>query len=838
MLKTNKGFTIIEVLIMIAVIGILTTIGLVSFSSIQANVRDKQRSSQATIISEALEKYYDENGEYPSCNDMAQAPAAVTSTTLKGLDKTILTTPQSTSGTNSILSLCTDLASLAGNTDKFSYVGDNFCVSDPQLTCEQFSLKYISETTGAIKEINSRHSSYIAAAVPLDAPQSSPSVSVTLNGGNILATITPITCAVGTAEYGIDSRINDGSWDGYTGWSSTNLTATRAATDNYKYGYRAQARCYVDSTHYSASTIGAESTYNNTVTPPDPGVTADPQSSPSMFVTLNGTNILATINQITCSAGTVQYGIDSRINDGSWTGFTPWSTLLTSTQSATAGYKYGYRAQARCYVDSTHYSNAIIGAESTYTYTVYTGGNGTGTGTGTGNSGTTVAAPATPYMTIALNGNRISITATVTPVTCSTGTPQYSIDRRTDSHSWDGYTSWSTSTTASRDTANGVKYEYRAQARCYVDYANYSTTTIGPRATYTYVIAPPNIANAIVIDGTYDWINALEAVMATPSSCTEGTPAYAIFRRLTTETQAQGIKVGGYNFGHTPALSVPGIAITIPPHPSTGNYKYWMQAMCFIDVNHFSTTVSSAETTYMRRIEAPAKVNPYVASSTASTVTYSWSAAICAGGTTVKYEYHLTRLNGPNGTDTTNTSTVFPSSGAYPETTNTSITLNNADQGYWTTFVLNSYCYNDINRSANQSEYLGWYREITPPAAPTFSLSIVNSRWVYMPVSSSCGSGMTLLSRYDVYMSYYGGVNYYWSATGAGGWYGANGTWAINDMANHGTTFGWTVGLGSGANYPSGMPWYTRVELKCRNYTTNNDSVSSGVIQSPVLYTP
>lgn len=825
MLKTNKGFTIIEVLIMIAVIGILTTIGLVSFSSIQANVRDKQRSSQATIISEALEKYYDENGEYPSCNDMAQAPAAVTSATLKGLDKTILTTPQSTSGTNSILSLCSDLAE---NIDRFAYVGDNFCISDPQLTCEQFTLKYISEATGAINTINSRHSAYIAAAVPLDSPKSSPSVLVTLNGGNILATITPVTCDTGTVEYGIDSRINDGSWDGYTSWSSTNLTSTRAATDNYKYGYRAQARCYVDSTHYSASIVGAESTYNNTVTPPPPGVTAAPQSSPSMFVTLNGTNILATINQVTCSAGTVQYGIDSRINDGSWTGFTSWSTTLTATQSATAGYKYGYRAQARCYVDSANYSTPNIGAESTYTYTVYSGGSGGG---GTSSGGTIVAAPATPYMSIVLNSNKISITATVTPVTCSTGTPQYSIDRRTDSHSWDGYTSWSTTTTASRDVSNGVKYEYRAQARCYVDYANYSTTTIGPRATYIYIIAPPtpSPASEIVIDGTYDWINALEAVITTPSSCTDGTPAYAIFRRLTTETQAQGIKVGGYTFGHAPSLqsTVTGIAVTIPPHPGTGNYKYWMQAMCFIDTSHFSNTISGPETTYMRRIEAPAKVNPYVASSTASTVTYSWSPAVCAGGTTVKYAYRLTRLDGPNGTDSTNTHEIL----SEYETTNTSVTLNNANQGYWTTFVLNTYCYNDINRSANQSEYLGWYREITPPAYPTFGISFnASTHFTTISFSSSCGSGMTLQSRYDLYLYSWAGYNYVW-ATGYGGWY----NWMAGTFQNYGSSFSTSWGH---VGFSSGMPWYARTEMRCANLTTGNFSTSTGEVQSQQLITP
>lgn len=70
MKKTTNGFTIVEILVVIAIIGILATIGILSYSRVQANARDMQRSSKITIIAEALEKYYDKNGEYPGCADM------------------------------------------------------------------------------------------------------------------------------------------------------------------------------------------------------------------------------------------------------------------------------------------------------------------------------------------------------------------------------------------------------------------------------------------------------------------------------------------------------------------------------------------------------------------------------------------------------------------------------------------------------------------------------------------------------------------------------------------------------------------------------------------------
>ena len=59
MKRTVRGFTIVELMVVIGIIGVLTTLGFISFNSIQSNVRDSQRASRVKIISEALEKYYD-----------------------------------------------------------------------------------------------------------------------------------------------------------------------------------------------------------------------------------------------------------------------------------------------------------------------------------------------------------------------------------------------------------------------------------------------------------------------------------------------------------------------------------------------------------------------------------------------------------------------------------------------------------------------------------------------------------------------------------------------------------------------------------------------------------
>ncbi len=167
MKKTVNGFTIIELLIVIGIIGILTTIGVVSFGRIQTNARDNERASKTAVIVEALEKYYDQNGEYPSCSAVTADPSVVTTEVLPGIDTQTLVAPKSESGElNSIKCIDIDGATTA---DYFAYIGD----SDPACTgpggeaCLLYQLKYKEETTGEIVTIESRRKTGLSStAVP------------------------------------------------------------------------------------------------------------------------------------------------------------------------------------------------------------------------------------------------------------------------------------------------------------------------------------------------------------------------------------------------------------------------------------------------------------------------------------------------------------------------------------------------------------------------------------------------------------------------------------------------------------------------------------------------
>lgn len=76
--RTNKGFTLIEILIVVAIIGILASIVLVGLNPSKKAANDARRLSDLKQVQNALELFYNKCGYYPvpgvsetgsSCND-------------------------------------------------------------------------------------------------------------------------------------------------------------------------------------------------------------------------------------------------------------------------------------------------------------------------------------------------------------------------------------------------------------------------------------------------------------------------------------------------------------------------------------------------------------------------------------------------------------------------------------------------------------------------------------------------------------------------------------------------------------------------------------------------
>lgn len=62
----TSGFTLVELLIVISIIGILAGIGLASFNSAQAKSRDAKRKTDLQQVGNAMELYYNDKGQYPA----------------------------------------------------------------------------------------------------------------------------------------------------------------------------------------------------------------------------------------------------------------------------------------------------------------------------------------------------------------------------------------------------------------------------------------------------------------------------------------------------------------------------------------------------------------------------------------------------------------------------------------------------------------------------------------------------------------------------------------------------------------------------------------------------
>lgn len=64
-MKTQRGFTLIEVLVVVTLLSILATFSISNYSQIQKQGRDSRRKTDFSQVRAALELYYSVNNSYP-----------------------------------------------------------------------------------------------------------------------------------------------------------------------------------------------------------------------------------------------------------------------------------------------------------------------------------------------------------------------------------------------------------------------------------------------------------------------------------------------------------------------------------------------------------------------------------------------------------------------------------------------------------------------------------------------------------------------------------------------------------------------------------------------------
>jgi type II secretion system protein G len=67
-LSLPKGFTLVELLIVIAILGILSVLGISSFRTALIKARDSTRKSDLATIAKSLEAYINDHRSYPNAN--------------------------------------------------------------------------------------------------------------------------------------------------------------------------------------------------------------------------------------------------------------------------------------------------------------------------------------------------------------------------------------------------------------------------------------------------------------------------------------------------------------------------------------------------------------------------------------------------------------------------------------------------------------------------------------------------------------------------------------------------------------------------------------------------
>lgn len=129
--KKQQGFTIVELLIVIVVIGILAALVITTYTGIQAKARNSNRQTDVNSVQTQLEAYFAQSGHYPSLGDMNDSSWRAAN--MKSLDADALQDPQGSAQTLVASPAAKSYAYAVTNSSGTS------CESD-DTTCAQYTL--------------------------------------------------------------------------------------------------------------------------------------------------------------------------------------------------------------------------------------------------------------------------------------------------------------------------------------------------------------------------------------------------------------------------------------------------------------------------------------------------------------------------------------------------------------------------------------------------------------------------------------------------------------------------------------------------------------------------
>lgn len=173
----RRGFTVVELIITITIVGILLTVAFVGLGASQIAGRDDERTSDVETIATYLETFYNQGGVNDSITEYVAAYPAIYSMTsettikesLAGIDTKSLLAPGTTDISSSFLMASNNSqnpANVSPSPTIHTYVyqplnkyGDLCLYPSPPSPdeCRKFNLYYRLEVDNSIQKITSKH---------------------------------------------------------------------------------------------------------------------------------------------------------------------------------------------------------------------------------------------------------------------------------------------------------------------------------------------------------------------------------------------------------------------------------------------------------------------------------------------------------------------------------------------------------------------------------------------------------------------------------------------------------------------------------------------------------
>lgn len=166
----RRGFTVVEIIVTITIMGILLTLGVVSLNTTQVNGRDTERKGDIEALQAHLETFYTsgndtgaELGRYPST--VLTSSESMVRTVLRDIDMKSVMAPNSTSVTDTLKAATNTNQTPTGVTPQptiSQYVyqplqaNGTLCTSTLQ-ECRKYNIFYRLEADNTVYRVTSKH---------------------------------------------------------------------------------------------------------------------------------------------------------------------------------------------------------------------------------------------------------------------------------------------------------------------------------------------------------------------------------------------------------------------------------------------------------------------------------------------------------------------------------------------------------------------------------------------------------------------------------------------------------------------------------------------------------